>query len=181
MTTTRNTSAWSARELVMIGVFAASAKIAAVLIALAGGGINPVSLVLKNLVYTTLMVILLTKIPKPGTLLLFTFIGMLVSIGLLGGSITLLPGAIVGAIVGELAIWLTGGAQQKWAAWIGTAVYDFFSKGLALVVALIFLRESPNLMTIIVPVVSIGYLGCLIGLLFARKTVGELKHAGFIR
>mgnify|MGYP007091287558 CR=1 FL=1 len=43
---------WEARELVLVGVFAAAAKLSSLLIALAGGGMNPVSLVAKNLVYT---------------------------------------------------------------------------------------------------------------------------------
>ena len=41
---------WEARELVLVGVFAAAAKLSSLLIALAGGGMNPVSLVAKNLV-----------------------------------------------------------------------------------------------------------------------------------
>ena len=36
----------------LIGVFAAAAKLSSLLIALAGGGMNPVSLVAKNLVYS---------------------------------------------------------------------------------------------------------------------------------
>ena len=64
------TSRWTAQELVVLGVFAAAAKISSLLIALAGGGMNPVMLILKNLVFTTLLVVLLTKVPKSGTLLL---------------------------------------------------------------------------------------------------------------
>ena len=55
---------WEPRELVLIGVFAAAAKLSSLLIALAGGGMNPISLLGKNLVYTTLMIVLLTKVPK---------------------------------------------------------------------------------------------------------------------
>ena len=39
---------WGARDLVVIGVFAATAKLSTVLIAMVGGGMNPVSLLLKN-------------------------------------------------------------------------------------------------------------------------------------
>ena len=53
---------FNCRELVVIGVFAASVKVVTMLIALAGGGLNPVSLILKNLVFTTLMVVLLYKV-----------------------------------------------------------------------------------------------------------------------
>ena len=50
---------WGARDLVVIGVFAATAKLSTVLIAMVGGGMNPVSLLLKNVVFTTLLVIML--------------------------------------------------------------------------------------------------------------------------
>ena len=36
-------------------------------------------------------------------------------------------------------------------------------------------------MTMVVPIVLVGYLGSLLGLWFGWKTVGELKHAGFVR
>lgn len=104
---------WPARELVLIGVFAAAAKLSSLLIALAGGGMNPISLVAKNLVFTTLLIVLLTKIPKRWTLLLFTAVSMMISVLLLGGSLTLLPAALVGAIAGEAAVFLTGGAGKS--------------------------------------------------------------------
>ena len=157
---------WEARELVLIGVFAAAAKLSSLLIALAGGGMNPIGLVAKNLVYTTLMIVLLTKVPKWGTLLLFTIISMIVSVCLLGGSLTLLPAALAAALIGEAAVWLTGGAGKRWAPWVAVGMYDLMSKGL---------------ITIIIPIVACGYLGSLFGLWFGWKTVGELKHAGFVR
>lgn len=172
---------WQARELVLIGVFAAAAKLSSLLIALAGGGMNPVSLVAKNLVYTTLIIVLLTKVPKPGTLLLFTVISMIVSVCLMGGSLTLLPAALAGALLGELGVRMTGGASKPWGPWIGVAIYDLASKGVSLGVSYLFMRESPALMTMVVPIVLVGYLGSLGGLWFAGKTVKELRHAGFVR
>ena len=65
---------FNCRELVVLGVFAAAAKVVTLVIALAGGGLNPVSLVLKNLVFTTLLVVLLYKVRKLGTLSLFAVI-----------------------------------------------------------------------------------------------------------
>ena len=172
---------WAARELVLVGVFAAAAKLSSLLIALAGGGMNPISLVAKNLVFTTLLIVLLTKIPKCWTLLLFTAVSMMISVLLLGGSLTLLPAALVGAIAGEAAVFLTGGAGKKWAPWVAAGVYDFASKALSLGVSFLFMRESPALMTMVVPIVLLGYAGSLAGLWFGWKTVGELKHAGFVR
>ena len=163
---------WEPRELVLIGVFAAAAKLSSLLIALAGG---------KNLVYTTLMIVLLTKVPKLWTLTLFTVVSMLVSVLLLGGSLTLLPAALTGALLGELFVVLSGGVHKPWAPWVAVGVYDFVSKMLSLGVSYLFLRETPALMTIIIPIVLLGYAGSVIGLWFGWKTVGELRHAGFVR
>jgi len=160
---------WEPRELVLIGVFAAAAKLSSLLIALAGGGMNPISLLGKNLVYTTLMIVLLTKVPKLWTLTL------------LGGSLTLLPAALTGALLGELFVVLSGGVHKPWAPWVAVGVYDFVSKMLSLGVSYLFLRETPALMTIIIPIVLLGYAGSVIGLWFGWKTVGELRHAGFVR
>ncbi len=172
---------WEARELVMLGVFAAAAKLSSLLIALAGGGMNPVSLVAKNLVFTTLLIVLFTKVPKAGTLLLFTVVSMLISVLLLGGSLSLLPAALFGALLGEAAVWASGGYRRAWAPWVAAGVYDFASKGLSLGASYLFMRESPALMTMVVPIVAIGYAGSLLGLWAGWKTVGELKHAGFVR
>ena len=172
---------WQSRELVLIGVFAAAAKLSSLLIALAGGGMNPVSLIAKNLVFTTLLIVLLTKVPKFGTLLLFTAVSMIVSVCLMGGSLTLLPAALFGALAGELFVKLAGGESKPWAPWIAAGVYDFMSKGLSLGVSYLFMRETPQLMMMVVPIVLLGYAGSLAGLWFGWKTVGELKHAGFVR
>lgn len=172
---------WAPRELVVLGVFAAAAKLSSLLIALAGGGMNPASLVLKNLVFTTLLIVLLKKVPKGGTLLLFTVVSMAVSVLLLGGSMALLPAALAGALLGEAAATLTGGMRAPWGPWVAAGVFDLASKGLSLGVSFLFMRESPALMTVMVPIVAIGYAGSLLGLWFGRKTVGELQHAGFVR
>ena len=99
---------WAARELVAIGIFAAAAKLTSLLIALAGGGMNPATLLLKNLVFTTLVVVMLYKVRKQWTLLLFTTVNMLISLILLGGSVTLIPTAFAAALLGEGAMRLAG-------------------------------------------------------------------------
>lgn len=172
---------WSARELVLIGVFAAAAKLASLLIALAGGGMNPVSLAAKNLVFTTLLIVLLAKAPKAGTLLLFTAVSVLVGALFLGGSVALLPTAIAGALAGEAAAALSGGIERPWGPWIAAGVYDFAAKGLSLAVSWLFMRESPALMALVVPIVLIGWAGSLAGLWFGARTVKELRHAGLVR
>ena len=83
--------------------------------------------------------------------------------------------------MGELFVVLSGGVHKPWAPWVGVGVYDFVSKMLSLGVSYLFLRETPALMTIIIPIVLLGYAGSVIGLWFGWKTVGELRHAGFVR
>ncbi len=95
---------WAARELVLIGVFAAATKLSSLLIALAGGGMNPISLIAKNLVFSTLLIVLLTKVPKSWTLFLFTLVSLIVSVCLMGGSVVLMPAALFAALLAELAV-----------------------------------------------------------------------------
>ena len=99
---------WSAHDLVVLGVFSAAAKLSTLVVALAGGGINPVTLLLKNLIFTTMLVVMLYKVRTPGTLVLFVLVNMLISMLLLGGSITLLPSMLGGALLGEAAAFAAG-------------------------------------------------------------------------
>ena len=80
---------WSAHDLVVLGVFSAAAKLSTLVVALAGGGINPVTLLLKNLIFTTMLVVILYKVRTPGTLVLFMLVNML------GSLLTSVFGAIV--------------------------------------------------------------------------------------
>lgn len=173
-------SRWSAHELVLIGVFAAASKMATLLIALAGGGMNPISLMGKNLVFTTLLVIMLCKVPRPGTLFLFTVINILVSMLLLGASVTLLPPMLLGALVAELAVRLFRSDRTLWNSVLGAAVFDVVSKVLSVGVSWLFMRENPAMMLMVVPFVVIGYAGSVGGLFSGVKAVKELRHAGII-
>ena len=168
---------WSARELVVLGVFSAAAKLSTLLVALVGGGMNPVSLLAKNLIFTTLLVVMLYKVRKPGTLALFVLVNMLISMLLLGGSVTLLPAMLLAAGCAEAAMACSGGMRKPWAPVLGVAVYDLTSK----VFSLLFMRESPALLYVIVPIVVIGYVGSLCGLFSGVRAVRELRHAGIVR
>ena len=110
---------WSARELVVLGVFSAAAKLSTLLVALVGGGMNPVSLLAKNLIFTTLLVVMLYKVRKPGTLALFVLVNMLISMLLLGGSVTLLPAMLLAAGCAEAAMACSGGMRKPWAPVLG--------------------------------------------------------------
>ena len=172
---------WKSQELVMIGVFAAAIKLSSLLIALAGGGMNPVTLMLKNLVFTTLLIVLLAKVKKSGTLLLFTAVSMVVSVLLMGGSITLLPAALVGALTAEVAILIAGGFKHSWTTFVGVAIYDLGNKIFSIAVSYIMMRETPALVLSVLPIIFIGYTGCLLGLFTGHRALQELRHAGLVR
>lgn len=162
----------NARDLVLIGVFAAAAKLSAIVIALAGGGLNPLALILKNTVVATLLVVLLVKVAKPGTIMIYTAVTVMVGSLLSGSAMMLAPGAVIGAFLGEM-FWRR--------PWLAVGVSELIAKFVALAVGWVLLRESPQLMKVVVPVVLLGATGTLFGLWLARSTVKELRHAGFLK
>lgn len=172
---------WGARDLVVIGVFAATAKLSTVLIAMVGGGMNPVSLLLKNVVFTTLLVIMLYKVRQPGTLSLFVIVSALVNFLLLGGNVTLIPPMLVAALVSEAVMKFVKSLGWKGAVFWGVGCFDFLSRGLSLAVSYLMMRESPALMAVVLPIVLIGYAGSLIGLYTGYRSMKELRHAGIVR
>lgn len=172
---------WGARDLVVIGVFAATAKLSTVLIAMVGGGMNPVSLLLKNVVFTTLLVIMLYKVRQPGTLSLFVIVSALVNFLLLGGNVTLIPPMLVAALVSEAVMKFVKSLGWKGAVFWGVGCFDFLSKGLSLAVSYLMMRESPALMAVVLPIVLIGCAGSLIGLYTGYRSMKELRHAGIVR
>lgn len=172
---------WGARDLVVIGVFAATAKLSTVLIAMVGGGMNPVSLLLKNVVFTTLLVIMLYKVRQPGTLSLFVIVSALMNFLLLGGNVTLIPPMLAAALVSEAVMKFVKSLGWKGAVFWGVGCFDFLSKGLSLAVSYLMMRESPALMAVVLPIVLIGYAGSLIGLYTGYRSMKELRHAGIVR
>lgn len=177
---TRFFSSWSARELVIIGVFAAASKVATLLVALAGGGMNPISLIGKNLIFTTLLVVMLFKARRPGALFLFTVINIIVSMLLLGASPILLPSMLLAALAAEFAMRFGFSSAGEWNVLLGAAVFDIVSKVLSLGVSCLFMRENPAMMVMAAVFVAIGYAGSLGGLFSGFKAVKELRHAGII-
>lgn len=172
---------WSASELVLIGVFAAAAKVSTLLVALAGGGMNPVTLIMKNLIFTTLLVVMLHKVRQPGTLALFVAVNLLFSLMLMGVSVTLLPAMLFAALLAEGAAALAGGLRSRFGPLVAVAVYDLSFRCLSLAVSYLALREAPALTAVAVPVVALGYLGAVAGLFTGHRAVKELRHAGIVR
>ena len=106
---------------------------------------------------------------------------MIVSVLLMGGSITLLPAALVGAIAAEIAILLTGGFKHTWTTYIGVAVYDLGNKIFSIAVSYLMMRETPALVLSVLPIIFIGYTGCLLCLFTGYRALKELRHAGIVR
>lgn len=172
---------WSAHDLVVLGVFSAAAKLSTLVVALAGGGINPVTLLLKNLIFTTMLVVMLYKVRTPGTLVLFVLVNMLISMLLLGGSITLLPSMLGGALLGEAAAFAAGGLLRPWGPVLAVGVYDLSSKIFSLGMSWLALRESPAMLVPVAIIVALGYVGSFMGLFSGVRAVRELRHAGIVR
>ncbi len=122
---------WQSRELIVIGTFAALTKVSTLLIALAGGGMNPVSLVLKNMVATSLLIILVYKVRKFGVLTLFVLVNTVVSLLLMGGSMMTIPGILAASVLCDGLIIGLGGYRKAWALMSGVAAFDLLSRRLS--------------------------------------------------
>jgi len=171
---------WNVRELVVIGIFAAVVKVSSILVALVGGGMNPATLLLKNLLFTTLLVVLLYKLRKFGSLTLFLGVSALISALLLGGSMVLIPASLLAGIIAEGLIVVVGGYASTFALMLGVAIYDALSKIMSLGVSWLMLREQPKMIIMVAVFVTIGYVGSVIGLFTGRYFVKELRHAGIV-
>lgn len=169
---------WEVRELVLIGVFSVTIKVSTMAVALAGGGMNPVTLLLKNCLFTTLLVVLLAKVRKSGSLLLFTAVNLVVSLLLMGGSVTLLAPLLLAALFAEWGTHLCGGLERSWGPFVAVGLYDCSAKALSIAILWLFSRENPALLYVVGPFVAFGYLGSIAGLYVGYKALKELRHAG---
>lgn len=172
---------WSIQELVTIGVFAAAAKVITMVVALAGGGMNPVTLLIKNLIFTTFFIVMLYKVRKSGTIMLFTFVSLIVSLLLMGAEASTSLGMFMASFIGEFFILLFGGMKNKYAPIIGVAAFDLSYRVLSMFIAYMVMRETPEIVYAVIPIIAIGYLGAVIGLYTGVKAVKELRYAGIVR
>ena len=179
--TVRKKRYWQTRELIVIGTFAALIKVSTLLIAIAGGGMNPVSLLLKNMVATSLLIVLVYKVRKFGVLTLYVLINSLVSLFLMSGHLINLPGMLIAGLICDSLIVIAGGHKQAWALVLGVGLFDFLSRVISLGCSYLIVREEPRLLIMSAIVVAIGYIGCLSGLGSGLFFVKEFRHAGIIR
>ncbi|PID71506.1 MAG: hypothetical protein CSB34_06850 [Desulfobulbus propionicus] len=175
------TTYWQLQDLVTIGVFAAVTKVSSLLVALVGGGMNPLTMILKNLIFTTLVLVLLYKVGKFGTLILFVLVNTIISMLLMGGNPYLLPSMLLAGLVAEGVIVLLGGYTKSVLLVLGIGLYDLLYKSSALGLSWLYMREQQELMVMATVAVVIGYIGSLIGLFTGILFVKELRHACIIR
>jgi energy-coupling factor transport system substrate-specific component len=172
---------WEVRDLAVIGIFAALTKVASLMVALVGGGMNPLTLILKNVVFTALLMVLLFKVPKSGALLLFIIVNTIFAMLLLGGGFFLLPPMLLAGACAEGLVFCLGGYRSTLNRIIGVAVYDLIFKAGSLGISWLFVREQPQVLWITTIIVTIGYSGALAGLFVGAKFIKELRHAGIVR
>jgi energy-coupling factor transport system substrate-specific component len=172
---------WETRELVIIGSFAALIKVVSFLVSIAGGGMNPLSLIAKNVVATSLLIILISSVRKFGVLMLYVTISGIITMLTMGRGMMILPGLLLAGFICESIIRLTGGYRSTRAIIIGVFFFDFMYRAISLGLGYLFTRENPQLLMMAVFVVAVGYVGCLIGLGVGAAFSKELKHAGIIK
>ncbi len=171
---------WDINELVTIGIFAVVIKISSYLIALAGGGMNPLAFLLKNIVVVAITFVLMSKIKKYGTLTLYALIVLAVSLLFgRGGHSTL--GMVLSGIIADIFMKLINGYQKPWKIGLGIFIYETVSRFITMGVAMFTARESSGMMMMAIIAVAIGYVGCLAGIPVGFYFTKELKHAGLIR
>ena len=171
---------WEVRDLAAIGIFAAIAKVSSLLVALAGGGMNPLTLALKSLLFTALLVVLLFKVRKRGTFILFILVNTIFTAMLMGAGLVLLPPMILAGFCAEGLIAVLGGYRKTANLFLGVALFDLLFKLGSVGLSWLFVREQPQLMWLLSAMVAIGYSGAFLGLFAGHRLVKELRHAGII-
>jgi energy-coupling factor transport system substrate-specific component len=172
---------WEVRDLAVIGIFSALTKVASLMVALVGGGMNPLTLILKNMVFTAMLIILLFKVHKFGTLILFIVVNTLFAMLLMGGAFFLLPAILIAGLCAEGLILALGGYQKPINLMVAVAVYDLMYKAGSLGIAWVFVREQPQVLWMATLMVAVGYSGALAGLFIGAGLLKELRHAGIVR
>jgi len=174
---------WNSEQLIVVGLFTALNRVAALMVTLVGGGMNPLTLLLRNGIATALLIVMVARVRRFGTLLLYTMVGQILAFLITGGvMIALLPAFLLAALISDSLIAAAGGYRKLHAVVIGVMLYDLLGRVLALSYSYLRVREAPGMFFFGAAVVALGYLGCLlIGVPGGIKFVRELRHAGIIR
>ncbi|MBR6798315.1 MAG: MptD family putative ECF transporter S component [Opitutales bacterium] len=174
---------WTTEHLVLVGIFSALIRISGLAVSLVGGGPNPIALFIRNGLTTALLVVLVCRVRKFGVLCLYCLINVVISFFMSGSlMIVLAPANLLAAILSDWIIAATGGYKNTLSVLVGVAMYDLFSRGIALGMSFVFLRENAQLFAAGAFMIALGYCGSvLVGLPAGYKFVKELRHAGLIR
>lgn len=172
---------WKTEELVLIGTFAALIKILTLTVALIGGGMNPLTLVLKNIIATSMLVVLVHKVPRSGVLFLYVIQQTAITMMLMGSGMIILPGYLLASAFAEGLAFLASGYRNTGAILLSIGFFDLTSRLVAMGMSWLFMRENIAIFFTSLIIVGVSYMGCLIGLGTGIKFVKEFRHAGFIR
>ncbi len=142
---------------------------------------NPISLMLKNGVGTTLLIILMLKVQKFGVFTIYVLINTVLAIIMSGGGAMMSPVGLIAT--GIITDYILGNREKtgRARAVLGILFFETFSRVVSLVIGYISIRETPQFFYMGVAVVSLGYLGCLGGVFAGFRFSKELKVAGIIK
>jgi energy-coupling factor transport system substrate-specific component len=177
----KNKKYWENIDLITIGTFAALIKVSTYLISICGGGMNPLTFILKNIMATALLVVLCYKVRKFGVLSLYILVTCIFGLLIAGGKLTYLPIMMLFAVISDALIVLCGGYKNTFALLCGIAFFDLTFRAGSLFYSYLHVREDPALIIIPAIMVTIGYFGCILGLPGGFLLLKELRHAGIVR
>ena len=104
---------WESWEIVSIGTFCCFDKdIKFSCINNRRGGMNPVAMILKNLIATSLLVILLYRVKKYGVLSLYVLINSIMTMVMMGRGMMMAPCALLAGLIGDWLIVYTWRIQK---------------------------------------------------------------------
>ncbi len=172
---------WETKELVTIGTFAALIKISSFLVSIAGGGMNPITMMIKNILATAFLIVLVFTVRKFGVITLYVLVSGFFSMLSLGSGVMLLPGTLLAGIIADITLKAVRGYRSNLLLILGVALYDFLFRAISLGFGFLFMRENPKLLYLAMFAIGIGYIGCFIGIYFGIIFSRELRHAGLIK
>jgi energy-coupling factor transport system substrate-specific component len=172
---------WTTSDLVTIGVFAALIRVVGLSVALVGGGMNPLALMLRNAAASALLVVMLHKSPRTGTLSLYVVVYGILSILLMGSGVMTLPGTLLATLLVDGVFACTGGYRTTARIVAAVAACDLLTRCASLGIGYLTMRESAGMFVMVSIIVAVAYVGCLMGLWVGVRFVRELRAAGVVR
>lgn len=171
-------------DYISIGVMGALAKSGATLIALIGGGMNPLTMILSNLFHMVILSALLVKVKKPFTLTLSYLTGVFISAFVMGNGVTLIPFILLASLIIEIIIYISSSRYKRLIPLVlGIFLAEASIKGVGLLYLYWQWRESPAVKEIVIGssiFVGIALIGSFLGIFASYKFIKELRRASLI-